>query len=81
MGEFDATITAAGYQDTKITQQHASQKHRGGSQLSRDQKNKRERTHESRKRIGWDGSQLSRDQNKKKEHMRAEKEKGGVAPS
>ena len=30
MGEFDATIAAADYQDTKITQQHASQKNRGG---------------------------------------------------
>ena len=69
MGEFDATIAAAGYQGRKITQQHASQKNRGGSQLSRDQNNKREKTHESRERKGWGGSQLSRDQNKKKEHM------------
>ena len=45
MGEFDATIAAADYQDTKINQEHASQKNRGGSQLSRDQKNKREREH------------------------------------
>ena len=83
MGEFDATIVAAGYQDTKITQQHASQKNRDGSQLSRDQKNKRENTWEQRKNrgIGWVGSQLRRDQNKKKEHMRAEKEEGGVGPS
>ena len=80
MGEFDATIAAAGYRDTKISQEHASQKNRGGSQLSRDQK-KSERTHESRERIGWGGSQLSRDQNKKKEHMWAEKEEGVVGPS
>ena len=45
MGEFDATTAAAGYRDTEITQEHASQKNRGGSQLSRDQKNKREREH------------------------------------
>ena len=44
MGEFDATIAAAGYRDTEITQEHASQKNRGGSQLSRDQNNKRENT-------------------------------------
>ena len=44
MGEFDETIAAAGYRDTKISQEHASQKNRGGSQLSRDQ-NKREREH------------------------------------
>ena len=43
MGEFDATIAAVGYRDTKISQEHASQKNRGGSQLSRDQK-KRENT-------------------------------------
>ena len=79
MGEFDETIAAAGYRDTKISQEHASQKNRGGSQLSRDQ-NKRERTHESRERIEWGGSQLSRDQNKKKEHMWAEKEGGGWVP-
>ena len=42
MGEFDATIAAAGYRDTKISQEHASQKNRGGSQLSRDQKKERE---------------------------------------
>ena len=80
MCEFDATIAAAGYRDTKISKEHASQKNRGGSPLSRDQK-KRERTHESRERIGWVGSQLSRDQNKKKEHMWAEKEEGVVGPS
>ena len=87
MGEFDATIAAAGYRDNKISQEHASQKNRSGSQLSRDQKNKRERerererTHECRERIGWGGSQLSWNQNKKKEHMRAEKEEGVVGPS
>ena len=59
MGEFDATIAAAGYRDTEITQEHASQKNRGGSQLSRDQKNKRERERERERE--W-------------EHMRAEKE-------
>ena len=57
----------------------------GGSQLSRDQKNKgereRERTHESKERRGWGDSQLSRDQNEKKELMLAEKEEGGVVPS
>ena len=47
MGEFDATIEAAGYRDTEITQEHASQKNRGGSQLSRDQtKPERERERE-----------------------------------
>ena len=67
MGDFDATIAPAGYRDTEVTQEHAPQKNRGGSQLSRDQNNKRERkkTHESRERRGWGGSQLSRDQNKK----------------
>ena len=45
MGEFDATIATAGYRDTEVTQEHASQKNRGGFQLSRDQKNKREREH------------------------------------
>ena len=54
MGEFDATIAAAGYRDTEITQEHASQKNSGGSQLSRDQNNKRENTWEQRKsRVGW----------------------------
>ena len=46
MGEFDATIATAGYRDTKITQEHASQKNRGGSQLSRDQTKTRERERE-----------------------------------
>ena len=41
MGDFDAMIAAAGYRDTEITQEHASQKNRGGSQLSGDQKNKK----------------------------------------
>ena len=66
MDEFDATIAAAGYRDTKISQEHASQKNRGGSQLSRDQKTREREAHESRERIGWDGSQLRRDQNKNK---------------
>ena len=39
MGDFHATIPAAGYRDNKITQKHAPQKKRGGSYLSRD-KNK-----------------------------------------
>ena len=78
MGEFDATIATAGHRDTEITQEHASQKNRGGSQLSRDQKNKRERerTHESRERIGWGGSQISRDRNKKKESTWEQRKKG-----
>ena len=80
MGEFDATIATAGHRDTKITQEHASQKKRGGSQLSRDQKNKRERErereHESRERIGWGGSQLGRDQNRKKESTWEQRKKG-----
>ena len=42
MGYFDATIAPAGNRDTEITQEHAPQRKRGGSQLSRDQKNKRE---------------------------------------
>ena len=45
MGDFDAMIAAAGYRDTEVTQEHAPQKNRGGSQLSRDQNNKREREH------------------------------------
>ena len=44
MGDFEAMIAAAGYRDTEITQEHASQKNRGGSQLGRDQKT-REREH------------------------------------
>ena len=46
MGDFDATIAPAGYRDTKITQENATQKNRDGSQLSRDQNNKRERERE-----------------------------------
>ena len=46
MGDFDATIASAGYRDTEITQEHAPQKNRGGSQLSRDQNNKRKRERE-----------------------------------
>ena len=34
IGDFDATIAAAGYRDTEITQEHAPQKKRVGSQLS-----------------------------------------------
>ena len=45
IGDFDATIAAAGYRDTEINQEHAPNKKRGGSQLSGDQKNKREREH------------------------------------
>ena len=45
IGDFDATIAAAGYRDTEITQEHAFQKKRGESQLSGDQKNKRKREH------------------------------------
>ena len=45
IGDFDATIAAAGYRDTEIPQEHAPQKKRSGSQLSADQKNKREREH------------------------------------
>ena len=36
MGNFDATTAAAVYRDTEITQEHASQKNRCGSQLGRD---------------------------------------------
>ena len=70
IGDFDATIAAAGYRDTEITQEHVPQKKRGGSQLNRNQttrESERERTHESRERREWGGSQLSLDQNKKKE--------------
>ena len=42
MGDFDATIAAAGYRDTEINQEHASQKNRDGSQLSRNQNKKKE---------------------------------------
>ena len=46
IGDLDATIAAAGYRDTKITQEHAPQKKRVGSQLSRDQTTReREREH------------------------------------
>ena len=79
MGEFDATIAAADYRDTEITQEHASQKNRSGSQLSRDQK-KRENTWEQRKnRVGWVPVKPGPKQ-KKKEHMWAEKEGGGWVP-
>ena len=44
MVDFDATIAAAGYRDTEITQEDASQKKRGGSQLSRKQNKKNENT-------------------------------------
>ena len=47
MGELNATIATNGYRDTEITQEHASQKNWGGSQLSRDQtKPERERERE-----------------------------------
>ena len=42
IGDFDATIAAAGYRDTEITQEHAPQKKRGGPQFSRDQNKKKE---------------------------------------
>ena len=42
MGDFDAKIAAVGYRDTNITQQHAPQEKRGGSQLSGDQNKKKE---------------------------------------
>ena len=80
MGEFDATIAAAGYRDTEITQEHASQKNRGGSQLNRDQNNKRENTWEQRKsRVGWVPVKPGPKQ-KEREHMRAEKEGDGWVP-
>ena len=73
MGKFDATIAAADYQDTKITQEHAPQKNRGGSQLSRDQNKKIESTWEQRKK-GAAESQLGRDSNStNKGHMRCNK--------
>ena len=70
MGEFDATIANAGYRDTEITQEHASQKNRGGSELSRDPtKPERENTWEQRKnRLGE--YQLSQDQKNKRERER-----------
>ena len=76
MGDFDAMIAAAGYRDTEITQEHASQKNRGGSQLSGDQKKQKERAHVSRERRGCCGSQLSRDQNKKIESTWQQKKEG-----
>ena len=42
MGDFNSTIAAVGYRDTDITQQHAPQEKRGGSQLSGDQNKKKE---------------------------------------
>ena len=50
MGGFDATIAPAGYWNTEITQEHAPQKNRGGSQLSgakktREREREREREH------------------------------------
>ena len=85
MGDFDATIALAGYRNTEITQEHAPQRKRGGSQLSRDQKNKRERERENTweqwmKRVGWVPVKPGPKQ-KEWEHMRAEKEEGGVGPS
>ena len=44
IGDFDATIASAGDRDTEITQEHAPQKKRGGSQVSRD-RTTREREH------------------------------------
>ena len=79
MGEFDATIAAAGYRDTEITQEHASQKNRGGSQLSRDQNNKRENTWEQRKnRVGWDPVKPGP---KQKERAHASRERRGCCGS
>ena len=84
MVDFDATIAAAGYWDTDITQEHAPQKKRDGSQLSRDQNNQRERererererTHESTKNKGWGVYQFSRDQNEKNESTWEQRKKG-----
>ena len=49
MGDFNATMAAAGYRDTEINKEPAPQKKRGGSHLSRDQNNKKEDTREQRK--------------------------------
>ena len=77
MGDFDATVAPAGYRDTEVTQEHAPQKNRGESQLSRDQNNKRERERENtweQRKKGVGESQLSRDSNiTNKKHMRCNK--------
>ena len=52
MGDFDATIAAAGYRDTEINQEHAPQKKRGGSQLSGDQKTRMKESTWEQIRIG-----------------------------
>ena len=76
----DGLIAAAGYWDTKISQEHASQKNRGGSQLSRDQKNReREHMRADKNRLGWVPVKPGLKQ-KEREHMRAEKEGGGWVP-
>ena len=79
MGDFDATTAPAGYRDTKITQEHAPQKKRGGSQLSRDKKT-RERTHDQRmNRVGWVPVQPGP---KQKERAHESREgRAGVGPS
>ena len=70
MGDFDATIGAAGYRDTDITQENAPQKKRGASQLSQDQNEKNESTWEQRKKRVSE-FQLSRDSKiANKGHMR-----------
>ena len=79
--DFDKTIAAAGYRVTNITQENAPQKKRDGSQLSRDQNNKRERERENtwehrKQRVGRVPVQPG-PKRKEREHMRAEKEGGG----
>ena len=61
MGDFDATIAAAGYRETDISQEHAPQKKRGGRQSSRDQNKKKEHMRAEKEEGGvgpsWPGTQ------------------------
>ena len=52
MGDFNATIAAAGYRDTDISQENAPQKKSGKSQLSRDQNKKKEHMRAEKKEDG-----------------------------
>ena len=61
MGDFDATIAAAGYRDTDITQDHAPQKKRVGCQSSQDQNKKKDHMRAEKEEGGvgpsWAGTQ------------------------
>ena len=77
MGEFSATIAAAGYRDTKITQENAPQKKKGRSQRREKgvggvspryarTKTKKENAWEQRKRrVGWVPDRSEQEQNER----------------